>query len=77
MGEVDNGTFSVQGATIRFPYVALVCDVYAMLQAVVCVWAQVGKSYEIHYVHSSAGTDVDPTDAINADLLADGLGGSG
>ena len=47
------------------------------MQTVVCVWAQVGKSYEIHYVHSSAGTDVDPTDAINADLLADGLGGSG
>ena len=36
----------------------------------------VGKSYEIHYVHSSAGTDADPTDAVNADLLADGLGGS-
>jgi len=37
---------------------------------------QVGKSYEIHYVHSSAGRDNNPADAINADLLADGLGGA-
>eukprot|EP00439_Symbiodinium_sp_Y106_P073035 s723_g13.t1 len=37
---------------------------------------QVGKSYEIHYVHSSAGMDNNATDEINADLLADGLGGS-
>ena len=60
---------------------------------------QVGKSYEIHYVHSSAGMDNDATvpwhmlggkvcffgavfstlqsfqDDVNADLLADGLGG--
>eukprot|EP00439_Symbiodinium_sp_Y106_P056903 s828_g8.t1 len=37
---------------------------------------QVGKSYEIHYVHSSAGMDNNPTDDMNADLLADGLGGA-
>jgi len=37
---------------------------------------QVGKSYEIHYVHSSAGMDNNATDEINADLLADGLGGA-
>ena len=36
---------------------------------------QVGKSYEVHYVHSSAGVDSDMTDGINADDLADGLGG--
>ena len=37
---------------------------------------QVGKSYEVHYVHSSAGTDNDASDGMNADLLADGLGGT-
>ncbi|CAE7549263.1 unnamed protein product [Symbiodinium sp. CCMP2592] len=37
---------------------------------------QVGKSYEIHYVHSSAGMDNNATDDMNADLLADGLGGA-
>ncbi|CAE7024611.1 unnamed protein product [Symbiodinium natans] len=37
---------------------------------------QVGKSYEVHYVHSSAGTDNDASDGMNADLLADGLGGA-
>ena len=36
---------------------------------------QVGKSYEVHYVHSSAGTDHNASDDMNADLLADGLGG--
>ncbi|CAE7569572.1 unnamed protein product [Symbiodinium natans] len=37
---------------------------------------QVGKSYEVHYVHSTAGTDNDASDNMNADLLADGLGGA-
>lgn len=39
----------------------------------------VGKSYELHYVHSSAGThpeDVADTDEAAADLMADGLGGA-
>ena len=37
---------------------------------------QVGKSYEVHYVHSSAGSDYNASDDITADLLADGLGGT-
>ncbi|CAE7237597.1 unnamed protein product [Symbiodinium natans] len=37
---------------------------------------QVGKSYEVHYVYSTAGTDNDPSDSMNADLVADGLGGT-
>ncbi|CAJ1430903.1 unnamed protein product [Effrenium voratum] len=37
---------------------------------------EVGKSYEIHYVHSSAGMDANETDDVNADNLADGLGGA-
>eukprot|EP00438_Fugacium_kawagutii_P033066 Skav220248 [mRNA] locus=scaffold4467:25103:28283:- [translate_table: standard] len=40
-----------------------------------CEGVEVGKSYEVHYVHSSAGVDVDMTDGVNADDLADGLGG--
>jgi len=39
----------------------------------------VGKSYEIHYVHSSAGFDAEAlleADMEQADLLADGLGGA-
>lgn len=40
-----------------------------------CEGVEVGKSYEVHYVHSSAGVDVDMTDDVNADDLADGLGG--
>eukprot|EP00438_Fugacium_kawagutii_P036632 Skav236135 [mRNA] locus=scaffold5710:35:502:- [translate_table: standard] len=39
-----------------------------------CEGVEVGKSYEVHYVHSSAGVDVDMTDGVNADDLADGLG---
>ena len=38
---------------------------------------EVGKSYEIHYVHSSAGMDANETDDVNADSLGDGLGGTG
>ena len=38
---------------------------------------EVGKSYEIHYVHSSAGMDANDTDDVNADSLSDGLGGKG
>ena len=41
-----------------------------------CKGVEVGKSYEVHYVHSSAGVDADMTDGINADDLADGLGGT-
>ena len=41
-----------------------------------CEGVEVGKSYEVHYVHSSAGVDADMTDGINADDLADGLGGA-
>lgn len=40
---------------------------------------QVGKSYEVHYVHSTAGThaaDVAGDDEATADLMADGLGGA-
>lgn len=41
---------------------------------------KVGKSYEVHYVHSSAGYDKDAISAASsleeADLLADGLGGA-
>jgi len=36
----------------------------------------VGLSYEAHYVHSSAGVDVDPNDGFNKDFLMDGLGGA-
>jgi len=39
---------------------------------------QVGKSYEIHYVHSSAGrfeSELDEDETV-ADLMADGLGGA-
>eukprot|EP00490_Sorites_sp_Unknown_P017687 CAMPEP_0114671676 /NCGR_PEP_ID=MMETSP0191-20121206/41534_1 /TAXON_ID=126664 /ORGANISM="Sorites sp." /LENGTH=379 /DNA_ID=CAMNT_0001932033 /DNA_START=45 /DNA_END=1184 /DNA_ORIENTATION=- len=41
-----------------------------------CHGVEVGKSYEVHYVHSSAGMDADATDGVNADDLADGLGGA-
>ena len=40
-----------------------------------CQGVEVGQSYEVHYVHSSAGVDADATDGVNADDLADGLGG--
>ena len=36
----------------------------------------VGKSYEIHYVHSTAGVDANPEDDSNSDDLSDGLGGA-
>lgn len=38
----------------------------------------VGKSYEVHYVHSSAGTHPagDDTTEATSDLMADGLGGA-
>jgi len=39
----------------------------------------VGKSYEVHYVHSSAGlsaADADSNDVDDEDLMADGLGGA-
>lgn len=36
----------------------------------------VGNSYEVHYVHSSAGVDANDDPTINADNLADGLGGA-
>jgi len=41
-----------------------------------CEGVEVGKSYEVHYVHSSAGVDADLTDDVNVDDLADGLGGA-
>merc|ERR1719159_1893596 len=41
---------------------------------------QVGKTYEVHYVHSSAGYDraaaLAASSMEEADLLADGLGGA-
>ena len=36
----------------------------------------VGKSYEIHYVHSTAGVDANSSDDSNSDDLSDGLGGA-
>merc|ERR1711865_1253280 len=36
----------------------------------------VGKSYEIHYVHSSAGYDADHLEGADIDLMNDGLGGA-
>ena len=36
----------------------------------------VGKSYEIHYVHSTAGVDANTSDDRNSDDLSDGLGGA-
>lgn len=36
----------------------------------------VGKSYEIHYVHSTAGVDANSSDNSNSDDLSDGLGGA-
>ena len=36
----------------------------------------VGKSYEIHYVHSTAGVDANTSDGRNSDDLSDGLGGA-
>jgi len=37
---------------------------------------QVGKSYEVHYVHSSAGYDAEDLKNADADLMGDGLGGA-
>jgi len=38
---------------------------------------EVGKSYEVHYVHSSAGyTPADLASDTNLDLMSDGLGGA-
>jgi len=37
---------------------------------------QVGKSYEVHYVHSSAGFHPEDLDGADSDLIADGLGGA-
>ena len=36
----------------------------------------VGKSYEIHYVHSSAGYDSEHLKDVDIDLMNDGLGGA-
>jgi len=36
----------------------------------------VGKSYEIHYVHSSAGYDAEHLKGADIDLMNDGLGGA-
>jgi len=36
----------------------------------------VGKSYEIHYVHSSAGYDSEHLKNVDIDLMNDGLGGA-
>jgi len=36
----------------------------------------VGKSYEIHYVHSSAGYDAEHLKGADVDLMNDGLGGA-
>lgn len=35
---------------------------------------EVGKSYEVHYVHSSAGYDKEDIEGMDLDLLDDGLG---
>jgi len=37
---------------------------------------EVGKSYEIHYVHSSAGYSAEEADSASIDALDDGLGGA-
>jgi hypothetical protein len=36
----------------------------------------VGKTYEVHYVHSSAGYDAEALKSASVDLLSDGLGGA-
>jgi len=41
-----------------------------------CKGLEVGKTYEVHYVHSSAGYNPDDTTMADEDLLADGLGGA-
>jgi len=37
---------------------------------------EVGKSYEVHYVHSSAGYSPNDFEGVEEDLISDGLGGA-